>query len=473
MLLHKEKAMKLSSELVFWGIAVLAITWFSACPTPVAAQGSQGQNAVYNSSGSCCAGSSGFIDASMFVGNGTNESPNICGAIYGILSGQFYNYPSAGAVIDARGISGTTALTCSSSTSPWFTQSGGYVSKPSTILLPAGTIQIPYSWVLPNGTRLVGEGTTNPALNLSNNQLQTTILALSGLSSGPMIQFGDSNCPGSSPTCTGISIENLTLVGNNQALTGIQNQYSQDRSYASHVTLYHVLGPGLVVSGNAQNSGPYSNINYDTGGAGLTGSVCAEVNGLSATRGIHGLSCVSSPDSQTAVFLDSSNNTLEDVRIMGFYDGVLVGSKAPAHSNVLLNIVGDTTTQQLPPVHVIHISSSNSVTDLSITGASNVLGGNSMNGEYSIYDEVTSTHLFDQYVAMYVLGESKSNGYSLYSTSPNAVNWSVGTNAPLTSNTCVTGSLYSCIGAAPACNNTLGISTALWGCISQTWNSIK
>ena len=145
--------------------------------------------------------------------HGQNQGVDICDIIYGILSGRITtsSYTSTGSVIETRGLSGT-ALTCTKG-SPW-SESGVYVTQPSpsTILLPAGTIKIPTLWILPNGTKLIGEGTSNPALNLSNNQLQTTILALDALSSGPMIQFGDSNCPGSpTPTCTGISIESLTL----------------------------------------------------------------------------------------------------------------------------------------------------------------------------------------------------------------------------------------------------------------------
>ena len=50
--------------------------------------------------------------------------------------------------------------------------------------------------------------------------------------------------------------------------------------------------------------------------------------------GIHGLKCKSETnDAQAAVLLDSSNNSIEDVNIVGFYDGILVGSQASAQSN--------------------------------------------------------------------------------------------------------------------------------------------
>lgn len=433
--------------------------------SPTEARSQAGGNAVCTAQSRCLptAASPAFIDA-VGYGNGSD----LCDVIYGIFNNRNPNaptYPSTGAVIDARGL---TSLTCSLGT-PW-SENGAYVNVPATILLPSGTIKISSTWILPNNTKLIGEETTDPALNNNGSTAQTTIQATSGLSSGAIIQFGDStHCPSS--VCTGISVEHLTLYGNGNSLIGIQNLNSQDLSYVDHVTLYHVLGKGLVVSGSAQNSGPYTNINYDTGGSGVSGSVCAQINGLSATRGIHGLSCVSSPDSQTAVLLDSSNNTLKDVRIVGFFDGILVGSQAPAQSNVLLNIAGDTASGGLlPPVHVVHISkSSNPVTDLSIMGANNVLGS-PQDGEYSVADDVTSTYLGDKYVAMYALGQSKNNGYSRYTSSPNAATWAFGNNKP--TGGCATGSVYSCLGGASACKSGLN-SFALWGCVNSAWSGIK
>jgi hypothetical protein len=93
-------------------------------------------NAVYNSSGTQTVHSKAFIDASVLQGQS-----DFYATIYNIL--QPSSYPSSGAVIDARGIS--TNMTCASGT-PWFESSTGYVNKPSTILLPAGTITANTSW---------------------------------------------------------------------------------------------------------------------------------------------------------------------------------------------------------------------------------------------------------------------------------------------------------------------------------------
>ena len=171
-----------------------------------------GEDAVYNSSGTNTP-SPDFIDASMFVGTGQNQSTNICGVLYGILSGTFYSYPQSGAVIDARGISGTTALSCPSGTSPWWNGTTA-LTAPSTILLPAGVIGISYPWTLPPNTHLIGEGDTVPSAGTPGTTIRVT-----GGATIIMVQFG------SSATCSGVSVERLTLDGQATAVDGIVNQY--------------------------------------------------------------------------------------------------------------------------------------------------------------------------------------------------------------------------------------------------------
>ena len=126
---------------------------------PLIALAQQGQDAVYNSTGQVT-NSPAFIDASMFASS--VQSPNLCSVLNWVLNPQNHILTSAGAVIDARGLPGTTpptSLMCSMS--PWGSGSST-VSVPSTILLPAtGAISpnaptpiiIPNSspWILPRG----------------------------------------------------------------------------------------------------------------------------------------------------------------------------------------------------------------------------------------------------------------------------------------------------------------------------------
>ena len=103
-----------------------------------AQQNVTGYDAVYNSSGNP-APSPAFTDASISQkANGTN----LCDTIYNIFVGNPPNpaYPATGTVVDARGISGATTLTCSSGKTPWSQDGNAHVlNVPSTILLPATT----------------------------------------------------------------------------------------------------------------------------------------------------------------------------------------------------------------------------------------------------------------------------------------------------------------------------------------------
>ncbi|HWY59433.1 MAG TPA: hypothetical protein VNZ03_33520 [Terriglobales bacterium] len=346
-------------------VVATVLVWFSAFPTHVGAQ--QGDNAICTSTSQTQCGptlaSPAFIDASMFLPPNSRDAVDICDAVYFIFTN---GYPSTGAVIDARGINGS-ALTCTKG-SPWF-ESTGFAKVPSTILLPAGTITIPSTWVLPSGTKLIGEGSEIPPVPTPPTVAGTTMIqactnSISGCSanfSGTMIQFG-SACPGTQCTgpVQGISVENVVLNGNGLGVTGIQNAESEDLTYVDHVALFQILGMGLNVTLNAENSGPYSNITFDTGGyAPNTSTSCAQILNVSGgTRGIHGLTCIGEQSNgNNAVLLDSSNNSLEDIRIMGFDQGIVVGSQAIAHSNVLLNIYGDTMQQgTLRVINVIEIA---------------------------------------------------------------------------------------------------------------------
>ena len=51
------------------------------------------------------------------------------------------------------------------------------------------------------------------------------------------------------------------------------------------------------------------------------------------------------------------------------------------------------------------------------------------------------SYLQDTNVAIYALGKSTADGYSRFTTSPNAATWVVGSSAP--SGSCAPGSVYS------------------------------
>lgn len=182
-------AKKLASQLILFEAMGVIMSWLAACPTPAKAQ-SQGNNAVYyqpGSTGVCCKGSSAFVDASTFA----TSADTICSTIYKILQPPGYS----ATVIDARGLPGATgaSMTCAATTTPW-NNGTTFLNKPSTILLPAGTIVIPTTWVLPQNTHLIGVGDSIANLSAGGTAtVGTTIQACKSSScsfSGDMIDFG-------------------------------------------------------------------------------------------------------------------------------------------------------------------------------------------------------------------------------------------------------------------------------------------
>jgi hypothetical protein len=416
----------------------------------VSAEAQQGDNAVWASHTAQIA-SSAFIDASVFSGD-------ICAKIFTAIG----FLPTAGGVVDARGVNPGTSQLCTSGT-PWVQVSAG-VSKPSVVLLPSGSITISKPWKLPNGTKIIGEGAGAPGSGVTTIQPCTIALGCSTTFSGTLIQMGPNSAD--SPLidcftlggCTEIGVEDLALDGgtNGANISGIVNGQSQDMSYVRRVSMYRIGGVGLKIwapaQGSPQNSGPYSDITFDAGSsAGSASTICVEILSSStvniSTRGIRGLSCKSESGTvpTLAVQLDASNNLVKDVRIQGFGDGIVVGKTQNASSDVLFNITGGGTS--VVNSSVVHLATGHTVKDISIMGVIN--SGTSSN---AINDELTSTTLSDSIVGMYVLGESVSIGgtnvaYSRFTTSTNinAVTWGAGNVTP-SGNCSNNGSLFAATG---------------------------
>jgi hypothetical protein len=407
----------------------ILLGWFSISPTPTHAQA--GDNAICNSStpptGIKCSAS--FIDVTFLTGT------DICAKIktgIGLL-------PTVGGVIDARGVNPGTSQTCANS--PW---NGLTSPPPAYIYLPTGTITIPATWVLPDHTRIFGEGRGGTTSG-------TTLMAASGFTaSTPMIQMGSSVCSGSTGVCFGISIEDLMLDGGNQSIIGILNNNAQELSYVNRVNLHDITGTGLQISGTqAQNSGPYSNITFSPGTSAVAATVCVQIRQVLDTRGVHGLTCTSDGTPNVAVLLDSNNNSIEDAHFEGFVDGIRVGSNHSATNNIFFNVTGGSGSGAM--TNVIHIYSTNTVNDLVLFG---IHQGSS--GINPIQDDTNSTTLSEASVAEYVIGRTAGGtGLSRFTTSPNAVNWGVGGSAPTGS--CKVGSLFSNTGGS-------GSTTTLYLC---------
>jgi hypothetical protein len=448
-------ASKLAANWMFFATTVVFLGWLSVSPARVEAQ--TGPNAVYQT-GSVVP-SSAFIDASVYPGG------DICAKIYNVLT---TGYPSSGAVVDARGISGT-ALTCTvPGNTPWI-HGIARVSVPSHILLPSGTITINTSWSLPNYTTITGEGPINTIISSALPSSPPLV---------PMIVMGDATC---SSACFSIAVEDLTLEGNGQNIDGIDNSAAGELSYVDHVTMHQVEGTGLRLESGAGNSGPYSNIEFTAVTAFNSATACVRITTTDltkqlSTRGIHGITCEATSTQMSqpaaAIYLDGNSNTIEDMHVEGYHDGILVGDSEPTGSNILININGAAGAG--PVTNVIDISNQTNTSGTPNVSDLAILGTRSAGATNSIEDELTSTTLSDANVAMYVLGEpigGVAGAYSRFTTTPdtpNAVTWGVGNGVP--SGSCKVGSLYSNTGP-------LSPNTTLYVCVpaglTTAWTALN
>jgi len=447
---------------------------------PVHAQ--TGWNAVYGPSAPVA--TYAFVDASQL---GTTD---ICLAINNALT--HYQTISFGLVVDARGMNPTGTVTCSSggSPNPWAKVSGNF---PNVVLLPSGTINISAKWVLPGKTHVIGEGPNS-----------TTIVASF---SGDMIDMGLGNSTQSPPcssgnppwNCQAIVVEHLGLNGNSTATYGIVNCCAQELSRVNDVFIQNVA-TGLSLNDSfAQNSGPYTNISMSNVGQCVTMEPGQEQgsNGASAaTRGIHGLTCVTNGKSTNpAIVVDTANNTFDDVYIQGgasspMQDGISIGvnpgelSGVAAQGNILSNIQG------VNLINVVHIGggsqapsgSSNCPNSSTYACDVNVFAVSGSGVTRTIEDDLyapggSNTYITDANVGMYVLGElvaggagngTASIGYSRVTTSPSVPTWFVGPSSPLQSHSCTIGDLFS--------TTSTSTNFSLWECVGTSgmpWLGVK
>jgi len=216
---------------------------------------------------------------------------------------------------------------------------------PITILLPAYSIQLNSygtndgAWVIPNNVKLVGSGFQ-------------TILVSGSISAPYMVEMGQPPTGSCSTVYNGIGIEHLQI---NTAIGGIDNQCAGPGSYVSDVKIAGqppiapsapLGGTALNVGAGATNSGPYSNlyvvtVPYNSCGATAPAVSCVVLG--AQTRGIHGLTCVGSDASgappqsgsgiasgSAGVVVNASNNSVQDVHVESFYDGIQIGANATA-----------------------------------------------------------------------------------------------------------------------------------------------
>ena len=282
---------------------------------------------------------------------------------------------------------------------------------------------------------------------------------------------------------------------------GIVNIYAQGASFVNDVTLCDIGVTGLKITSTASGSGPYTNINFVaapgttssettcSGGLGEPCTACVDIE--AQTLGLHGITCIGAQDvsgvngsssGDAAIYVNASNNSVEDVHVEAFWDAIEVGdTTASTVGNVVIsNVRGSVNgnTPSLGPVtNEVHICGSNdpqsgtfgacaittgTVRDVTILAANDYNNGINSHHSTSVLDDVTGTVIpppsgqTQSLAAIYALGYQiggGSGGYSRFATTPSATSsgtlgtmvptWSVG-NASVTNNSCSTpGAIYS------------------------------
>jgi hypothetical protein len=441
----------------------------------------QGNKTVIDSSGGPTP-STIWIDASAWWDQSTTTTPDLCYILNTIIALQISGGSTVGVVIDARGLYNSfltnAAVACTGT--PFPTSASSFAM---TILLPAASIPMLSTWTLPNNTRLVGEGQN------------TNLVAESGFTgTGYMIEMGGSGvCPAvsSASVCTSVGIEHLLLSDSHQTgVGGIDNQFSTNSSYVNDVNLNSFNNIGLNIT--APDSGPYSNVAFSSAPAGSSngpGPTCINIG--AQTLGFHGVTCTGNSATGTsgatggvgAIYVNASNNTIEDVHIEAFWNGVEIGNiSSGTVANVLVsNVTGSKSGSgcgsgtQCQVTNVVHICGTNPANSADVCSSStssttnqdvtllNILGlSGATNVIASVRDDATATAIVrcaaceqPLSTAIYALGEPYAGGYPRFATNPSSPGtnydttstfvptWSEGSSS-LVGDSCITpGAIYS------------------------------
>ena len=480
-------------------------------------------NAVWSSS-SLVGGSVAFIDASAFCGqNGTGNCGgggfDFCTTLSSALKAAT---TAGGGIVDARGIvnpptagGGGGQLSCGSDPFSLANISQGN-TIPITVLLPAAPIKMGCTWMLPSNIRLVGQGAATMLEDVASGFCTTSACSTTASCNSPsaLIQFGSANCP--NKVCSGISVEHLKLNQTDTTLdlNGIINSNAQQSSYVDDVQMSNFVGTGLLVG--ADGSGPYTNIAFTSvSGSGCSGPATSRCVDLEAqSQGLRGVTCLGNSTTATqsaatpGITVNASNNSLKDLHVESFWDGVEIGdisSTTPVANIVISNITG-TASANCPGLKVgntVHICAPSSTggaclsVGASVSNVSVLQATNGSTQTNTIRDDVLGVVVGSCGVtgcglplttAEYTLGANQvaSTGslpsYPLFATNPAnsavyggsstpVVTWGVGGNTTLLGQTCYTpGALYSSSLLGSAGNSVYVCTTTSGG--GSTWQSI-
>lgn len=201
-----------------------------------------------------------------------------------------------------------------------------------------------------------------------------------------------------------------------------------------------------------------------------------------------------------AIYVNASNNSVEDVHIEGFWDGIQIGGPNPVGNVSVSNIQAAYGGQAGPTTNGVHICGPNSQESVGhCAGSVNNVNVFQITGDAkggmctaTVLDDQTGTAIGPttgtmEFLGLYALGEEVGGSaaqFSRFVTNPSASQsetgcngstytltltpaptWSVGNGAP-SSGTCAPGALYSNVGGGTGTSVYVCTSASAWAPIA-------
>jgi hypothetical protein len=256
------------------------------------------------------------------------------------------------------------------------------------------------------------------------------------------------------------------------------DEYGQERSQLKRLQMsnfatqssganFPSIGLGIYTK-NAQNGGPFEDLQMQPGTNTDPTTSCVEVGGNGvgtslAIRGIRGLTCTG-PSGQNSVGVDinTQNFALSDVHFENLGVGVEIGRYAAATGVSVEDVTGGLFTTSTQVTTMVDISSafassSPATSDISLTA---IYQPYTASGQFSVNDHINGNAATEAVVAAYVLGDGTGTG-------------STSTRSVLTTSSTVNGKLNALtLGTAGSTTGTLLIASSGGGTAALTTTSI-
>jgi len=202
------------------------------------------------------------------------------------------------------------------------------------VLIPKGTCITNSALTVPNKVHLFG-------LNDGDTGAQGSVIKMgpSFPTSTPLLIMG------TTPNSFQVQVTDLTINCNGVAGSiGIQNNWSQENSFAQRVTFGGCLAEDVdVETTGAQNSGPYQNLFMGSKTGAGAATQCIKINNVPGLRGVRSFTCDMTgytTEPTYAVTMDGAGAVLEDGHFQNSVNGLALGFNAATYGVEASNLTG-------------------------------------------------------------------------------------------------------------------------------------